>query len=78
MTNNYGLYSKTIVLKRGIYDYQYVIADVINNVIKNDNWLYLEGNTWDTSNVYHVFLYYKDPNYGGYDRIIGYAKVVSR
>lgn len=78
MTNKYGLYTKTIELKRGIYDYQYVAADVINNIIKNDDWLVLEGNTWDTSNVYHTFLYYKDPNYGGYDRIIGYSKIISR
>ena len=78
MTDDYGLYTKTIELKRGIYDYQYVVADVINNTIKNDDWLVLEGNTWDTSNVYHVFLYYKDPNYGGYDRIIGYSKIISR
>ena len=78
LTNSYGLYSKTIMLKRGIYDYQYVVADVINDEIKNYDWIYLEGNTWDTSNVYHVFLYYKDPNYGGYDRIIGYAKIISR
>jgi hypothetical protein len=78
MTDDYGLYTKTIELKRGIYDYQYVVADVINNTIKNDDWLVLEGNTWDTSNVYHVFLYYKDQNYGGYDRIIGYSKIISR
>ncbi|HAM10712.1 MAG TPA: hypothetical protein DCP74_10665 [Bacteroidales bacterium] len=72
------MYTKTIELKRGAYDYQYVVADVINGVIKNDDWLLLEGNTWETSNVYHVFLYYKDPNYGGYDRIIGYSKIISR
>ena len=78
LTNNYGLYTKTIELKSGIYDYQYVVADVINGVIKNDDWLVLEGNKWETTNVYHVFLYYKDPNYGGYDRIIGYSKIKSR
>ena len=78
LANDYGLYTKTIELKRGAYDYQYVVADVINGVIKNDDWLLLEGNTWETSNVYHVFLYYKDPNYGGYDRIIGYSKIISR
>ena len=78
LANDYGLYIKTIELKRGAYDYQYVVADVINGVIKNDDWLLLEGNTWETSNVYHVFLYYKDPNYGGYDRIIGYSKIISR
>jgi hypothetical protein len=78
MNNVGGIYSKTISLKRGIYDYQYVTADVINNVIRNENWVILEGNNWETTNSYSVFLYYRDPNYGGYDRIIGYQKVESR
>lgn len=78
MENEGGIYSKTISLKRGIYDYQYVTADIINNVIKNENWVVLEGNNWETKNLYHIFLYYNDPNYGGYDRIIGYQKIESR
>ena len=78
MANNTGLYTKTVPLKRGIYDYQYVLADVINGKIKNENWLILEGNNWQTTNVYHVFLYYNDPNYGGYDKLIGYSKIMSR
>lgn len=78
LKNNAGLFTKTISLKRGIYDYQYVLADVINGQIKNENWILLEGNTWDTKNIYHVFLYYNDPNYGGYDKIIGYSKIMSR
>jgi hypothetical protein len=77
MTNNGGLYTKTISLKRGIYDYQYVVADVINGIIKNENWVVLEGNTWQTTNVYHVFLYYHDQNFGGYDKVIGYSKIIS-
>jgi len=78
MENNSGIYSKTAELKRGTYDYQYVAADVVNGKIKNADWLILEGNYWETSNTYHIFLYYKDPNYGGYDRLIGYSKIVSR
>jgi hypothetical protein len=78
MTNINGLYNITLELKRGIYDYQYVTADVINKVIKNENWVVLEGNNYETRNIYHVFLYYRDPNYGGYDKIIGYQKVESR
>ncbi|OGU73514.1 MAG: hypothetical protein A2V93_06515 [Ignavibacteria bacterium RBG_16_34_14] len=77
MTNNSGLYTETIALKRGVYDYQYVLADVINGAIKNENWVVLEGNTWEATNVYHVFLYYEDQNYGGYDKIIGYSKIIS-
>lgn len=78
MTNIGGVYTKTISLKRGIYDYQYVAADIIGNKIENADWFVLEGNYWETSNVYYIFLYYNDPNYGGYNRIIGYQKFVTR
>ena len=77
MTNTGGVYSETISLKRGIYDYQYVAADLINGKIENPDWLVLEGNFWETSNAYYIFLYYDDPNYGGYDRIIGYQKIIT-
>ncbi len=77
MNNLGGVYSKTLELKRGVYDYQYVTADNINNEIKNIDWLILEGNNWQTTNEYYIFLFYNDPNYGGYDRIIGYAKIIS-
>ncbi len=78
MDNTGGIYSKTIELKRGIYDYQYVTADYINNEIKNIDWLTLEGNNWQTTNEYYIFLFYNDPNYGGYDRIIAYKKFLSK
>lgn len=78
MTNKGGLYTKPVLLKRGVYDYQYVVADVINGVIKNENWLVLEGNNWQTTNVYHVFLYYRSEDFGGYDKVIGYSKVLSQ
>jgi len=72
-----GLLNLTIELKRGIYDYQYVTADKINEEIKNINWYVLEGNFWETENDYHIFLYYKSPEKGGYDKIIGYKKINS-
>jgi hypothetical protein len=78
MGNIGGVHSKTIELKRGAYDYQYVAADVVNNVTKNEDWIVLEGNFWETENLYHIFIYYNDPNYGGYDRIIGYKVILSR
>lgn len=73
-----GTYLKTVQLKRGVYDYQYVTADFMGNEIKNSDWLLLEGNFWETSNLYYVFIYYRDPNYGGYDRIIGCRTILSR
>ncbi len=78
MSNEFGVFTKTVSLKRGIYDYQYVAADIINNKIENPDWLVLEGNFWETSNVYYIFLYYNDQNYGGYDRIIGYQKIITK
>jgi Type 9 secretion system plug protein 1st domain len=78
MINTGGVFSKTITLKRGIYDYEYVAADLIRNNIENEDWFVFEGNFWETSNVYYVFLYYNDPNYGGYDRIIGYQKLITQ
>ncbi len=78
MENSAGLYTKTITLKRGVYDYQYVTADVINGSINNENWIALEGNFWETNNDYYIFVYYNDPDYGGYDRIIGFKRISSR
>lgn len=78
LENNGGIFSKTIQLKRGIYDYQFVTGYFMNGKIKDENWIYLEGNFWETNNEYHVFLYYKDPNYGGYDRIIAVKTITSK
>ena len=78
LEKNGEIFAKTIQLKRGIYDYQFVTGYINNGSIKDENWIYLEGNFWETSNEYHVFLYYKDPNFGGYDKIIGFKKIISR
>ena len=75
MTEDAGIYSITIPLKRGIYDYQYVVADNIDGKIENADWIKLEGNTWNNQKVYNIFLYYNEPNFGGYERIIGYTKL---
>jgi len=75
MNESGGVYSITIPLKRGIYDYQYVAADVDNGEIINENWLVLEGNTWLNSKEYDIFLYYNEQDKGGYERIIGYKRI---
>jgi hypothetical protein len=69
------IYSITIPLKRGIYDYQYVVGDDIAGEVVNANWLVLEGNTWNNEKIYDIFLYYNEPSLGGYERIIGYLKL---
>jgi hypothetical protein len=73
-------YSKILTLKRGIYDYQYVLGlwnDSTKKVEQLD-WLELEGSDWGTNNVYYVFAYYQDPLYGGYDRIVAFREVFTR
>ena len=78
MVNNGNTFETTIELKRGIYDYQYVVVNGDLNDPADQDWFALEGNNWTTTNEYNVFLWYKDQQYGGYDRIIGYSKIQTR
>lgn len=84
VSNNYKMnfngtfYEITIELKRGIYDYQYVVVNGDPDNPESQNWYILEGNDWATSDEYNIFLWYRDQNYGGYDRIIGYSKIQTR
>jgi hypothetical protein len=70
-----GLLNLQIELKRGIYDYQFVTADLDEKGIANVDWNILEGNFWETENEYHIFLFYESQEKGGYDKIIGYNKI---
>jgi hypothetical protein len=78
MNFNGDSYELTVELKRGIYDYQFVVVNGELNNPSNQDWYILEGNDWRTTNDYHIFLWYHDQNYGGYDRIIGYSEIQSR
>ena len=73
--NSEGIFSTIVTLKRGIYDYQYVVGDLENNEIINADWLILEGNTWTNRKEFDVFLYYNEQDKGSYERIIGYKRV---
>jgi len=75
MNESGGMNSITISLKRGIYDYQYVVADLSDGEIINPDWLVLEGNTWLNTKEYDIFLYYNEQDKGGYERIIGYKRI---
>jgi hypothetical protein len=78
MNLNGGFYEITIELKRGIYDYQYVVVNGDISNPANQDWYILEGNDWSTTDDYNIFLWYRDQEYGGYDRIIGYSKIETR
>jgi hypothetical protein len=59
-------YEWQTTLRRGVYDYQYVVGP--------NDWITLEGNDWRTINVYSALIYYHDNQYGGFDRIIGFIQ----
>ena len=67
------------LLRRGVYDYQYVTGfrDARSRTVLDQDWLVLEGNDWRTTNTYRAFVYYKDPRYGGFDRLVGYGTALS-
>lgn len=76
INNKNGIYSISIELKRGIYDYQYVSGDINKDYVKNIDWRIFEGNFWETVNKYSVFLFYKSPEKGEYDQIIGFKQIL--
>jgi hypothetical protein len=62
-------YKLLALLRRGTYDYQYIL--------NGNDWITLEGNDWRTVNVYTALLYYHDPRFGGFDRILLAAQAKS-
>ncbi len=67
------------LLRRGIYDYQYItgVWNPASGEVMDQDWLVLEGNDWRTSLIYTAFVYYDDPRFGGFTRIVGYGTGVS-
>lgn len=59
-----GTYYGTLVLKQGLYDYQFVVEGAEANS--------LEGNHGRAENEYDVIVYYKPINARG-DRVVGYG-----
>lgn len=76
MNKESDLYSISIELKRGVYNYQYVTGIIENEFVKEIDWQIFEGNFWETENLYSIFLYYKSPEKGEYDKIIGFKQIV--
>lgn len=63
LTYDQGLYTTRMLLKQGFYNYQYWVDSSDPNVV--------EGNHFETSNVYDVLVYYR-PFQPNADLLIGY------
>jgi hypothetical protein len=61
-----GAYLGKILLKQGIYNYQFTSSNPLNNN--------LEGNHAETENQYEILVYFKKPG-ERFDSLIGYQKI---
>ena len=68
-----GGYLCQMLLKQGYYNFLFVTADRDTGIVATD---LIEGNHWDTNNLYKIYLYYYNAT-KGYDELIGYAYVNS-
>ena len=71
-------YEKTILLKQGTYDYQYLVKSTLDDSANSSKITpnHLEGSFVDTENEYLILIYYR-PNGTRYDQLIG-KKVIRR
>jgi len=67
------LYETHLLLKQGYYDYTYIAVDKNNPSVRID----LDGNYFETENVYTILVYYK-PFIGRADELIGVYSLDSR
>ncbi|AUS06016.1 DUF5103 domain-containing protein [Pseudotamlana carrageenivorans] len=61
-----NIFTGSILLKQGFYNYKYVAVDSNGSIDEN----LISGNFWQTENNYKVLVYYRDLG-ARYDRIIG-------
>lgn len=64
-----GSYRCTMLLRQGYYDYIYWV--------EGSGTALLEGNHYQTENIYEAILYYRNPT-TGYDEIVGYRQLTGR
>jgi hypothetical protein len=70
-----GLYAARFWVRRGVYDYQYVLGNPApDGTVSDQDWITVEGNDWRTINRYTALVYYHDRRLGGVDRVIGYVR----
>ncbi|MFZ4056770.1 MAG: DUF5103 domain-containing protein [Ferruginibacter sp.] len=68
-----GVYEGQLNLKQGFYNYGYTLVDKKNPTLTKE----LEGDYWETENVYTVLVYFKGFA-DQYDQLIGIAKISTR
>jgi Domain of unknown function (DUF5103) len=73
-----GIYSLHSWIRRGVYDYQYVLGTFTSDgSVADQDWIALEGNDWRTISRYTAVVYYRDERFGGFDRAVGSAQAKS-
>jgi hypothetical protein len=73
--NETRMYEKTLFLKQGYYNYNYVTIDQ-NDPKRTPSYESTEGNFWDTENDYMILVYYKALA-GRADELVGITHVSS-
>lgn len=68
-----GYYEGSLLLKQGYYNYGYLLVDPKDPTQNTE----LEGNYWETQNMYTVLVYYKSFT-DQYDQLLGIARINSR
>jgi hypothetical protein len=64
-----GRYYIDLLLKQGVYDYQYVW---VSNATKQPDDTILEGNYFETENEYQLLVYYRQTG-SRYEQLVGYS-----
>jgi hypothetical protein len=67
-----GMYRAAILLKQGIYNYDYTVTTTGSSVRVDES--YIEGNYSSTENEYEVFIYHRPPASRA-DQLIAYRRV---
>ncbi len=71
-----GVYEKTLFLKQGYYDYNYVTKDATQQNDKTPS-VATDGSNWETENNYTVFIYYRSYSQR-HDELVGITTINSR
>jgi len=71
-TNN--IYSKSIYLKQGYYNYHYSVNDTSLNYLDVSS---IEGTHYQTRNSYEIYVYFNDTN-DRHEKLIGFTNALSK
>ena len=66
-------YKRSLLLKQGHYDYMYAVRD---NATGITSVVPVNGDFWETRNMYYIFVYMFDLT-ENYDKLIGYSVIKS-